>query len=97
MPSMMFNIHSSILQLMEVDNDEEIYSALSDPSFESRTTIDCLPAIVSTNNRDEFINLYCRHSLLLLRKPYLDQLITGLNHNGVSTTMNVCSMPFTAR
>ena len=94
---MMLNIHFSTLQLMEADNDEEICSALSDPSFESRTTIDGLPAIFSNNNRDEFINIYCRHSLLLLKKLYLDQLITGLNHYGVSTTMNVCSMPFTAR
>ena len=42
-----------------VDNNEEICSAPSCPSFESCTTIDGLPTIVSTNNRDEFINLYC--------------------------------------
>ena len=81
---------------MEADTDEDIGSAVSDPSFESRTTIDGLPTLVSTNNQDEFIYPYCRHSLLLLKMPYLNQFIIRLNHYRASITMNVCSMPFTA-
>lgn len=69
---------------MDATTDEEITNALQHEALSGRWAIDGLPTRVSTVNREDFVNLYSRHTLLISRKPYLDQLIVGLNHYGVS-------------
>lgn len=46
--------------------------------------IDGLPVNVNEINRGDFIDAYCKTILIINRKPYLDQLVTGMNHYGVS-------------
>ena len=76
-------------------DDEQICSALSllnacHAAFEDRNTEDELPSVVNLQNRDEFVTRYYRQKLLLTKQPYLDQLVTGLIHYGLSAEINVC-------
>ena len=52
--------------------------------LDDRLNVDSLPAVVSASNKEEFVRLYTHHELIVKRKPFMDQLILGLNHYGVS-------------
>lgn len=72
---------------MEATDDEAVATAMAHASFIGRDDMDGLPTSVDLDNRDEFISMFCRYKLLLSKKPYLDQMVVGLNHYGVSRTM----------
>ena len=69
-----------LIQMLQAETDKECGEAK-----EKCILIDGLPLNVNLRNRDEFIQLYTRTLFLTNRRPYLDQLVTGLNHYGVST------------
>ena len=48
--------------------------------------MDGVPSVVTYKNRQDFVRLYC-HNMNLQRKAFLDQLMCGLNHGGVSTRL----------
>jgi hypothetical protein len=57
---------------------------MNNPLLDERLDIDGLPAIVTVENKKEFVELYCHNMVIVKQKPYLDQLMCGLNHYGVS-------------
>lgn len=76
------------MQVLDADNAETLQLAMESASLSARDDIDGIPAIVTIENRQEFVNLYVQHQTVIKKKSYLDQLILGLNHYGVS----ICAM-----
>lgn len=72
------------LQIVEAKTEyEQLTNHLDE--LEDRV-VDGLPTNVTLGNKGEFVQMYAHHHLVIQRKPYLDELMVGLNHYGVSTT-----------
>ena len=80
-----------MLQLLTAESEEEIRAAADSEVLSNRLDMDGLPTLITRENREEFTNLYC-YNVMMQRKPYIDQLMCGLNHGGVSDTQRIMEL-----
>ena len=57
---------------------EELVAMLGD------SDIDGIPLQIDATNRQTFIAMYCKHELIIKRQAFLNEVMVGLNHYGVS-------------
>ena len=49
-----------------------------------KSDIDGIPLQIDATNRQTFIAMYCKHELIIKRQAFLNEVMVGLNHYGVS-------------
>lgn len=76
----MINV-SRTFQILEEVDESKLPELAEELEY---SDIDGIPHTLSFDSRDTFVDLYCTHHLLVQRQAFLDQMLVGLNHYGVS-------------